>query len=110
MGGGGIGGAVRPWGIQLLEVLHSGRLIDPPMWLTAFDPDADEPGAYPTGKIEASTDPAKAMRFGSPPEAAELYLRASTVTPLIPGTAHVNRPLAAMRIEISKLPDGEGEA
>lgn len=100
----------RPWGILLVEVLHSGRRIDPPMWLTVYDPDDDEPGAYPTGKIEASADPAKALRFTRPQEAAELYLRASTITPLIPRTQHVNRPLAAMKIEISRLPgDGDGK-
>lgn len=91
------------FGIKLLGL---GRMtLDPPEWLTAFDPDAHAPGRpYPTGMVESDADPAKAMRFDSGADALEFTMQQSTVCPFRPD-GEANRPLRAFTVEIEALPE-----
>ena len=71
-------------------------------WLTTYDPDGGD-GNYPTGVIDASPDPAKAMRFPSMVTATACVWRQSTVQPLRPDGAP-NRPLMAFDLVVEQLP------
>jgi hypothetical protein len=90
------------YGIKLVAI--NGALIEPPEWLTVYDPDEGDPNLpYPTGVFESSTSPEHALRFSSFFDATECYKRQSIRTPLRPD-GEPNRPLTAFTVQIEQLP------
>jgi hypothetical protein len=96
---------VTEYGILIVAVGKTGPTLDPPEWVTLYDPDGGDPDVeYPTGALESDVDPAKALRFDSSVEASECWRRQSTRTPLRPD-GRPNRPLTSLTVEIKKLPE-----
>lgn len=96
------------YGIKLIG-LGSGELFPVAEWLVRFDANIHEIGKpYPTGMVESTVDPKKAMRFSSFGEAHELWVTQSTTVPFRPD-GRPNRPLTAFTVEIVKIAEGGEE-
>ena len=93
------------YGIRLVQLGSTGPKIEPPEWVTSFDPDGgDQTLPYPTGHVESHEDPKRAMRFASYADAMECWKQRSARTPWRPD-GKPNRPMAAFTVEIVRLPD-----
>jgi len=93
----------KVYGIKLLGY-GTGELFLKPEWVTRFDPDIHEIGKpFPTGMVESSVDPSKALQFESFAKAHELWVTQSSSVPWRPD-GKPNRPMTAFTVEIGPLP------
>ncbi len=80
-------------------------LYDEPVeqWLTRYDPDEGDDESV--GVVDASDDPADALRFPTQAEAWDCYQQVSTRIPMR-FDGRPNRPLTAFTVHIRPLPEG----
>lgn len=88
------------WGIRLIA--YGGQALPGSPWLSYYDPDAGDDTR--TGLIDASENPAKALRFADAAAATACWRQQSTRVPLrLDGEP--NRPLTAFTVEVMRLPE-----
>lgn len=90
------------WRIRVVARNSTGVLDGPPQFLSAVDYDYHAPGRlYPTGIVEITDNPARALTWPDKESAFEAWRRQSTSVPLRTD-GRPNRPLTAFTIAIEE--------